>query len=346
VSSDARSAMNLSVVLCTYNRAAELEKTLAALAAQHVPADVRWELVLVNNNSTDATEAVCRRFAEHAPMPVTYVFEPEQGLSKARNTGVATARGTVVAFTDDDVSPEPDWVATLTTIMEDTKLDGVGGRVIPVWPAPPPAWLDLHLRFRLALLESMDRRVAILDDETRATGIRIYGANMAFRRQVFTDIGSFLTTLSAKGDKLYRGGDTEFVRRAVGAGKTIVYEPRLVVRHRIPPGRMTRRYFRKWAFDSGEGHALTNPPVRGRNVLGVPLFHFRVMARETSRWLHALAARDAEAFCRELDALDELGAAWGYVKSWWRRTANRSLGVGDSDGRGRDDGCKRGSLHL
>lgn len=306
--------MNLSVVLCTYNRAAELEKTLAALAAQRVPADVGWELVLVNNNSTDETEKVCRRFAERAPMPVTYVFEPTQGLSQARNTGVAAARGEVIAFTDDDVSPPPDWVAKIAAIMNKPGLDGVGGRIVPIWPAPPPAWLDLHLRFRLALLESTEPRVATLGDEIRETGIRIYGANMAFRRQVFRDIGLFVTTLSAKGTKLYRGGDTEFVRRAVGAGKTVIYDPDLVVGHRISPERMTRDYFRKWAFDSGEGHAMTAPPVTGRNLLGIPLYHFRTVAREAGRWVRAVAARDREAFCRQLDVIDELGVAWGYVK--------------------------------
>ncbi|HXH20992.1 MAG TPA: glycosyltransferase family 2 protein [Dehalococcoidia bacterium] len=308
--------MNLSVVLCTYNRAAELEETLTALAAQRVPAHIRWELVLVNNNSTDETEALCRRFAAAAPMPVLYLFEPEQGLSRARNTGVAAAGGSVIAFTDDDVSPPPDWVAKLFALMENRRLDGVGGRIVPIWPVPPPGWLDVHLRRRLALLESAEPRVARLDDDTRTSGIRIYGANMAFRREVFADVGLFITTLSAKGSKLYRGGDTEFVRRAVRAGKTIFYEPDLVVGHRIPPDRMTRRYFRKWAFDNGEGQAITRPPVRGRNVLGIPLYHFRAVAREASSWVSAVLRGDPDAFCRQLDFIDELGAAWGYVKKW------------------------------
>lgn len=319
---DSGTARDVSVVLCTYNRAAELQKTLTALAAQRVPAELQWELVLVNNNSTDETEAVCRRFAAGAPMPVTYVFEPEQGLSKARNSGVAAARGSVIAFTDDDVSPPPDWVAKLAAIMNKAGLDGVGGRIVPIWPAPPPAWLDLHLRLRLALLESTEPRVATIGDEIRETGVRIYGANMAFRRQVFRDVGLFITTLSAKGAKLYRGGDTEFVRRAVGAGKTVIYDPDLVVGHRISPDRMTRGYFRKWAFDSGEGHAMTAPPVTGRNLLGIPLYHFRSAAREAGRWLRAVAARDPESFCRQLDVIDELGAAWGYVKR--RRRGGRS----------------------
>lgn len=322
----------VTVVLCTYNRSRELVQTLAALASQQVPASLRWELVLVNNNSTDTTESVCRQFAATAPVPVRYVFEHEQGASTARNAGIATARGEIIAFTDDDVSPAPNWVAKLAELMDDPTIDGVGGRILPSWPAPPPPWLDAHLRPRLALLESTERRVARLDAETRAHGIRIYGANMAFRRAIFDDIGCFVTTLGPKGTKLYRGEDTEFVRRAVHAGKTIVYEPDLVVFHRIPLERMTRGYFRQWAFDSGEGYALNRPPVMGRNLFGIPLYHFRAIAREMVAWLRAKACADPDTFCRELDLLDEIGAAWGYVKNR-RRLGPRHAGLSESDHR-------------
>jgi glycosyltransferase involved in cell wall biosynthesis len=319
VASRAGPAVNLSVVLCTYNRAAELEQSLAALAAQQVPTDVDWELVLINNNSTDDTEAVCRRFSAMAPTRVTYLFEAQQGLSKARNTGVAAARGEIVAFTDDDVSPAPDWVRRIVRILKDPALDGVGGRILPIWSTPPPPWLDAHLRARLAILESTERRIVTVDDRHRPTGIPIYGANMAFRRELFGEIGGFVTTLSASGTKLYRGGDVNLVRRAIEAGKTILYDPGLVVFHRIPPSRMRRGYFRRWAFDNGEGYATTSAGVIGRHLLGIPLYHFRTIGREIRRWLAALAQRHPEAFCRQLDVLDELGAAWAYFKKWRAR---------------------------
>ena len=86
-------APEVTVILCTYNRARLLEDTLAALTLQHTPSSLTWELLVVDNNSTDDTRAVVETFARTAPMPVRYLYEPIQGKSHALNTGVAVARG-------------------------------------------------------------------------------------------------------------------------------------------------------------------------------------------------------------------------------------------------------------
>src|SRR3954466_10143738 len=101
--------MLVSVAICTWNRAENLDQTLAGLRGLHVPADVEWELLVVNNNSTDATEEVIARHT--AQLPLRRLFERKQGLSNARNCAAAAARGDLLLWTDDDVLVDPDWLA-------------------------------------------------------------------------------------------------------------------------------------------------------------------------------------------------------------------------------------------
>src|SRR5204862_6920845 len=103
--------VSVSVVICTWNRAGLLDQTLARMRELHVPAGLAWELLVVNNNCTDDTDAVVARHAPHLPLRV--VHEPKQGHSNARNRGVAEARGELVLWTDDDVQVDPGWLAAL-----------------------------------------------------------------------------------------------------------------------------------------------------------------------------------------------------------------------------------------
>src|SRR5438876_3486068 len=102
---------DVSVVLCTYNRAALLQPAIDALLSQ--TGDVSYEIIVVDNNSTDATGSVIREIVARAGGRVVYTFEPQQGLSHARNRGLALARASIIAFTDDDVRVAPDWVQQL-----------------------------------------------------------------------------------------------------------------------------------------------------------------------------------------------------------------------------------------
>src|SRR4030095_5906640 len=232
--------MDVSVVVCTYNRAPSLGLTLRSLDVQVTPPDLTWELVVVDNNSAAATRSVVDAFAAAARVRVRYLFESRQGLSHARNTGIAHARGAIVAFTDDDVRPGPDWVAGVTTALRETGADIIGGRILPAWDHPPPPWLISRpfLRGPLAIMEH-PMPGAVME----ATGIpNVWGANMAFRREVFDRAGLFDPRLGVAGRKLYRGEEVELVRRALAAGCRAAYDPRVVVWHRIAAGRISRRY--------------------------------------------------------------------------------------------------------
>lgn len=301
------------MVIGTYNRANLLGDTLTALVAQEAPPSLTWEIIVVDNNSQDRTADIVAAFARRAKVPVHYKFEPQQGLGYARNMGVAEAQGATIAFTDDDVLPARDWVAKVASAIHDWGADGVGGRVLPNWEGPVPAWLERNRRLRdhLALMEFEEARLLALP--LRGSP-KILGCNMAFRRVLFEDIGLFSPALGRMGDKLYLYEETHFIRRALERGRRIVYDPVVTVFHRIGPDRMRKAYFRQRAFEAEEGLALAEGRPPGSQLFGVPRWQYRIVLTELFKWLaHSLSKR-RDHFERQLDFLSELGRLSGYLK--------------------------------
>src|SRR5438045_9093813 len=119
--------MKVTLVVCTYNRADSLGTTAHSVASLTMPESVEWEVLLVDNNSSDRTREVCEEFCRRYPGRFRYLFEPKQGLSHARNAGVREACGDIVAFTDDDVIVQPTWLHNLTAQLYGGAWAGTGG---------------------------------------------------------------------------------------------------------------------------------------------------------------------------------------------------------------------------
>jgi len=133
--------VKVSVVVCTYNRCASLRDTLRALKGQRVDGELSFEVVVVDNNSTDETRQTVDEARRQTRWPVRYVFEQKQGLSHARNVGIREAKSDLVMFTDDDVVPDERWVDTIVRAFESHEADCVGGRILPIWSREPANWL-------------------------------------------------------------------------------------------------------------------------------------------------------------------------------------------------------------
>ena len=132
--------MDVSIVVSTYNRCRLLEEALRALLSQ-TSADVAYEILVVDNNSTDQTRPLVEGLAKQNPEKLKYLFEPKQGLSYGRNTGIAAAKAPIIAFTDDDVRVAPDWVWRIKTGFEaNPDIDFLGGRVVgdSIYPSSLP----------------------------------------------------------------------------------------------------------------------------------------------------------------------------------------------------------------
>ncbi|MBS0660581.1 MAG: glycosyltransferase [Verrucomicrobia bacterium] len=238
----------VTVAIPTYNRAAILRQTLATLARQDFP-PAEWELLVIDNASTDDTPAAVAEFAGSVPPP-RYLREPAQGLNHARNRAIAEARGEVLIFGDDDILVRPDWVrqmsAPLLADLTARRLGALGGEVIPVFPEGMPEYVRTWhrpLRFRADLGPVGDRSSPM-------------GANLAFRRAVFAEHGLFRTDLDRKGGSLLSGGDSEMIARLRRAGLEIWFAPAAEVQHQMPATRTAFRYVARHAFDNGRSAVL------------------------------------------------------------------------------------------
>lgn len=298
--------LDASVVVCTYNRADSLSATLEALKRQAVRPGFRWEVVVVDNNSRDRTRQVVEAFQRDWPA-LRYRFEPQQGLSHARNNGIAAMRGEIVLFTDDDVCPEPDWVQRIADGMTVHRCDACGGFIAPLFEAAPPPWLTERFYGFLALRTDRADTYELTRD-----GPMPFGANMAFRRSVFDRVGGFDVMRGRKGNVLASGEDGEFFERLVAAGGRVMFFGDARVHHRVEAFRLTKRYLRRWRFQTSRNLGETKGLPGGRRVFGVPLYVFPQLGRALAKALvsRATAPQD-EAFSSEIIVWHFLGMISG-----------------------------------
>ena len=283
----------VSVIMCTFNRGELLSRAIRSVLAQDADGTPAFELLVVDNNSTDGTRRVIDAIAAEDSR-VRYLFEPRQGLSFARNAAVERARAPLLAFTDDDVRVERNWAAAIVRAFEaNPAADMVGGRVLPLWPAPPPPWLTRGHWAPLALVDHGDTALAI----TPARAICLVGANVAFRRGVFAAIGGFATEFQRVKEGIGSLEDHDFLLRMLRSGRTGVYDPRIIVHAEIQPNRLTRRYHRRWHSGHGHFHALLRSEVmeqsKAGRLFGVPAHLYRQAAGDVAGWLRAAVTRDA-----------------------------------------------------
>jgi glycosyltransferase involved in cell wall biosynthesis len=209
----------ISIVVPTYNRAERVGNVLASIARLRVPEGLPWEVVIVDNNSTDATREVVSRMAGEAAFPVRYVFEGTQGISRARNRGIAEAKGDVIACVDDDCIVHESWLAEIAgEFARDDRLLLLGGRVELFDPADAPMTIRTG-RKRLDLTGNL----SAFD--------HLIGCNLAFRRAGYERAGGFDLRYGAGSGLLPSNEDTEFVYRVVHLGGTVLYAPNVVVYH-------------------------------------------------------------------------------------------------------------------
>jgi len=277
--------MNITVIVCTYDRCRALAAALNSLAVSTLPPSVEWEVLIVDNNSGDQTREVAEVFCQRYPGRFRYLFEPQQGKSYALNTGVREARGEVLAFVDDDVTVESTWLQNLTADLFNGEWAGAGGRIVPEWPFAPPPWLPLKESFGTAPLVMFD-----LGGEGRPLTVPPYGTNMAFHRRMFEKYGTFRTDLGPRPNSEIRNEDTEFASRLLAAVERLKYEPDAVVYHSVPQKRLQKEYFLRWWFDKGRADIRESAGTRDAAwlVSGIPLHLWRKLAVGTLRWMLTL----------------------------------------------------------
>lgn len=302
--------MDATVIVCTYNRSASLRDTLRALRAQKMPPTRQWEVIVVDNNSKDDTRQVVEEVQRVWPV-LRYEFEQEQGLSHARNHGIGCAQGEVILFTDDDVLPEPDWLETTLAGLDKYQADACGGHIAPIWETQPPAWLTE--RFYGFLAVRTDRTD---DYSIESPSQAPFGANMAIKKAVFDRVGLFDTNRGRKGKVLASGEDGEMFERILSAGLKAVFLGQTRVHHKVEAFRLTKRYFRRWRFQTSRNIAQSRGLAGKRRLFNIPVFVFPQLLRAIGRmlWGHLTQPRD-EAFNREIIVFHFLGLIQGLYRA-------------------------------
>lgn len=241
--------MEISVIVTTYNRAGLLHDALASLAAQELRGEVPYEIVVVDNASTDETAEVVRRFAAGGGA-VRYLFEPVPGVAAARNRGVREASGDWLAFFDDDQRADPRWLGELFRPTA-AGASCVGGRVSLDLAPGVAAALSPHCRSLLGEADHGERAERLTGKSLPGTG------NVLLARTVFAEVGMFDESLS-KGCE-----DTDFFRRVKAKGYEMWYAPQAVVHHVIPPYRLTGGYLRWVSLRQGVNYAYLDHKAGG-----------------------------------------------------------------------------------
>lgn len=294
----------ISVVIATRNRAQSLRRTLDSLRLMSPPEDA-WEIVVVDNASTDDTRATIGEYESAMPRIVRYLRQERRGKSFAVNAGISEAHGELLLFTDDDVIVDAGWCRALTSAMKRSGCIGAGGRIIAEWTASPPAWLEPQGPDRLMNVVAFD--VGHAPGELKTAP---FGPNMAFRREAFERYGLFRTDLGPGAGRYLPGQDTEFGRRLLAAGERLEWVPGAMVRHELQSDKMRKRYVASWYFGYGRMAMRTgvSTPATG-HWFGVPRYLFHSLAVCLGRWATcrtpARRVRHMAEACRHAGAIAE-----------------------------------------
>lgn len=314
----------LSMVMCTRNRAEQLRRVLESAAAMVIPPGQTWEFLLVDNGSTDHTAEVVAAFADR--LPIRRVWQPEAGLSNARNAGVAAASGDYILWTDDDVVIDPGWLAAYADAFKAYPDAAIFGGVIePVYEVEPPQWFRENEDLLSHLVAKRDfgpeRRVLENDLATIP-----YGANFALRTAE-QKRHRYDPELGVSPNHKRLGEETAVIQAIRNAGGVSVWVPGARVHHLIPASRMTPDYVRIYNRSRGEtwahlsatgGPEIMGPAVprdKGKWIAGMPAWVIKRSIKSRIRGMQV----GRQLTRARIESITEIAFLDGALRYYWRR---------------------------
>lgn len=303
----------ISFAFCTYNRADRLDALVAAMRAQQ--ADVPFEILVVNNNSSDDTLAVLEKLAAQPGAPLRYVTESTQGIVPARNRALAEAMDSdILIFMDDDELPHPGLVAAAHHAIAVEGAQCAGGRVeVSFAPGQRPHWLEDDLLGFLAEVNHGPDAFWIKDDTTP-----VWTANVAYDMRIFRDDPTlrFDKRYDRIGNVIGGGSDAIMFRTMLERKFRLRYRPDMVVDHFVETWRLKRSYFLKLHYLAGIRTARHDERAFARTLFGVPVFAFVNLVKLTGR-LAANALRGGKGYVRKaMNVTNAVGMIVGYHRRY------------------------------
>jgi GT2 family glycosyltransferase len=308
----------VSVAICTWNRASLLRRTLERFCEVGGAMPVPWELLVVDNNSTDDTQQVLSAFEDRLPLRTT--FERVPGVAVARNTAVRETTGQYLLWTDDDALVDERWMPTLLRGFQEQNADWVLGPSRALWEAGVPDWFSSRLAGYFALLDYGEEPFVVRDKDHP-----LYCLNCGCRREAVLQLGPFRSDLGPRETGGGGGEDTDMFERALAAGMRICYLPSAEVLHIIPAERSTKELQRRKAWGAHQQYYdwLRETAGAAPRIAGIPRYMYRYGLQDVAGYCTAKARRDpATAFFHELRLLRFAGVL--YEGS--RRAAQQLLG--------------------
>lgn len=239
----------ISIIICTYNRDKFLYDALQHVAVNNFPTE-NYEIVLINNNSTDNTESECQRFEKNFPqINFRYFVETKQGLSHARNRGIDESRGDILVFLDDDSFVKSDYLEKLQqNLSRHPEAMAFGGKISPLFESgETPKWL---CKWTYSWVSAIDKGNEVIPFEGNSYPI---GANMGFRKSCIAECGNFNPELGRTKKNMMGGEEKDIFNRLKEKQMPILYFPDIQVEHVIPPQRTTKDYI----IRMGEGIGMS-----------------------------------------------------------------------------------------
>jgi glucosyl-dolichyl phosphate glucuronosyltransferase len=290
----------VSVVICTYNRRELLRRAVLSVLEQDANG-IAFNIIVVDNNSPDGTRAMVESLMASGCGRLLYVFESRQGNAYARNTGIEQAKAPIIAFLDDDVFVESNWLKTIKlTFDRHPDLTFIGGKVLPQWEGTPPSWLTRDHWSPIATLDYGEEQLLISSQNP----LCLLTANIAFRRNVFLEVGTFSSALQRVKGGIGSMEDHEFLLRVWRSGKRGMYVPDLIATTHVTKERMTKRYHRRWRTGHGRFYAIMRDSEWEQTLklrlFDVPAHLYRQTALDAIAWLKStLGGKPDEAFLHE-----------------------------------------------
>ncbi len=241
--------ITFSIIICTYNRQEYIKKCLESIRHQSFSKE-NYELVIVNNKSTDNTDHLCQAFISESKgsgLNITYVTEQQQGLSYARNRGILEAKGDFLIFLDDDAFADKEYLKSLNDFYVQNKdvVSAYGGKILPYLESEKPKWMSSFLMPLMSVINLGNKAKPF------PKGKYPIGANMGIKAKMFKKYGGFNTELGRVGKNLMGGEEKDMFDRIRKHNEKIVYLPDAFVHHVVPDSRLTKDFIKKQALGIG-----------------------------------------------------------------------------------------------
>lgn len=292
--------VDITLLVCTYNRSGDLCEMLETALSQETKGEFTYDVLIVDNNSSDDTDAVVENFVAAGHKNLRYIFELKQGKGFALNAGLKNVCASIYAIADDDLILPRNYLHTVfTAFTQHPDISFVGGKVLPLWKDEVPSWLNEQHWSAIAMSDYGDAEISSSSENpiTLLAG--------AFRVSDVKAVGGYQDQLGVSKNNIGGTEDVDLYTKLWQSGRKGLYIPKLYLHHKVEPHRLTKSYHRKWHTGHGAFYAAMRDKdfeISSARLFDVPAHMFRQAAANITNWTkHTLLGKADQSFIYETE---------------------------------------------